>query len=699
MIGLLKHFARYKNCAEYSTCLQHISMGLLTLACVIQPNVSYANDMLTTPALNHFGEVGLLQLPDARFAETGRVSLGTSQSKPYNHYFITLQSFPWLETTFGYTTVNGHNIWDKRLDTKIRLRQESHYLPQIALGIRNLTGTDSFAGEYLIASKRYRDWDFTLGFGWGNLATGNHSDNPFRLFGSHFTRRDDAQTNHWFRGEHISLFGGASYQMPIPGLVFKIELDPNDHLNEPNTTYNQSSGPINIGLAYRPVPNLDLSLGLEGGDTITAQAVIHTNLQTDTTPKPIQQVPDKQSQYADNPTQAIQSMVFDLEKQGYHIDAAQLTTNTLTLSGKHQTLTNIPRTLGRVARVAAQYLSEQETTQLKYIHQTQGLPTTSIVLPRWDFAKALAHQSSPEEIWRHTQLQPPPTTTDTSLHTDAQYPLCHSFIAPQVRQHIPDNQNARYAYQLSANLAGHCIFNHQWSVSGALNFNIANNISRLIPTNNNQLAAVRRDIQAYVQQGKQGIEHLELHYQWKPSSAWYARINAGLLEAMYAGVGTEVLYRPYDQPWAFGMDIHYVRQRAFDKLFSLRDYQTTTGHLSGYYHIAPYNMDAKLSVGRYLAEDTGATLDLSHRFDNGTKVGFYTTLTKKSGTHYHDKGLYVSLPFDVFLQGTYQSDLNMQWRALNQDHGQTLHHTKQLYHMTQDTHSAAIARDWHELLD
>ena len=699
MIRSLQPFIK-PSLSQPITCLKPIGVRLIALACIVQSSILHAADLKTTPPLNDVGEVGLLQLPSARFAEIGRISLGASQSKRYNHYFVTIQSFPWLETTLGYTDINGESARDKRLDTKIRLRKESNYWPQIALGIRNLTGTDQFSGEYVVASKRYYDWDFSLGVGWGYLAAGQLFNNPLRLFGSHLTQRDATRSSRWFRGENASLFGGASYQMPIPGLMFKIELDPNNHLNEPNKTYTQSRSPINIGLAYRPIPNLDLSLGLEGGDTLMAQAVLHSNLQIDKTPLPAISPSNKQAthQTIQSPGQAVQNIVFDLEQQGYQIDAAQIQSNTLTLHGTHQTLTQIPQTLGRIARVASQHLPEHDVPELTFIHQTQGLPTTTIVLPRWDFAKALVHQSSPEEIWQHTQLQAPPTKTDTSFHSDTRYPLCNGSVIPQLRQHIPDDQHTSYAYQFSANLAGHCIFDHRWSLSGALNFNIANNITRLTPTNNS-LAAVRRDIRDYIQKGKNGIESLALHYQWKPSSAWYARVNAGLLEAMYAGIGTEILYHPYNQAWAFGMDLHHVRQRGFNKLFSLRDYQTTTGHLSGYYHSAPHNIDAKLSVGRYLAKDVGATLDVSHRFDNGAKIGAYTTLTKRSGTGYQDKGLYISVPLDLFLQGSYQPDLDMRWHSLNQDNGQRLDHINQLYPMTQDTHSTAIARDWHKLLD
>ena len=47
--------------------------------------------------------------------------------------------------------------------------------PQIAVGFRDLGGTNRFASEYLVATKMIKDFDFTLGIGWGNLAGRNTS--------------------------------------------------------------------------------------------------------------------------------------------------------------------------------------------------------------------------------------------------------------------------------------------------------------------------------------------------------------------------------------------------------------------------------------------------------------------------------------------------------------------------------------------
>lgn len=39
---------------------------------------------------------------------------------------------------------------------------------------------------------------------------------------------------------------------------------------------------------------------------------------------------------------------------------------------------------------------------------------------------------------------------------------------------------------------------------------------------------------------------------------------------------------PVGSPVALGVDLHQVRKRDYEMLFGLRDYETTTGHVSVY---------------------------------------------------------------------------------------------------------------------
>ncbi|WP_167347667.1 YjbH domain-containing protein, partial [Type-D symbiont of Plautia stali] len=133
------------------------------------------------PSQSDFGGVGLMQTPTARMAKEGEFSLNFRDNDQYRYYSASLQLFPWLETTVRYTDVrtrrysavegfSGNQSYkDKAFDVKLRLWQESYWLPEVAVGSRDLGGTGLFDSEYLVATKAWGPFDFTMGIGWGYL--------------------------------------------------------------------------------------------------------------------------------------------------------------------------------------------------------------------------------------------------------------------------------------------------------------------------------------------------------------------------------------------------------------------------------------------------------------------------------------------------------------------------------------------------
>src|SRR6185295_1740031 len=123
------------------------------------------------------------------------------------------------------------------------------------------------------------------------------------------------------------------------------------------------------------------------------------------------------------------------------------------------------------------------------------------------------------------------------------------------------------------------------------------------------------------------------HY-FKLSPVIYGRVSAGYLEWMYAGFGGEVLYRPFGRRWALGADLWGVRQRDFDGLFSLRNYQTITGHVTAYYALPWHDIHVAASAGQYLARDKGVTFEAFRRFSTGVEVGAWFSLTNVSASRF-----------------------------------------------------------------
>ena len=135
-----------------------------------------------------WGEIGLIQTPTARMAPAGTLRLHFSKVQPYTRGNVFFQPFDWLETGFRYTDVanrlygadiaGDQSYKDKSIDVKFQLSEESHLAPALALGVRDLGGTGLFSGEYLVASKRFGNWDTSLGLGWGYLGKRGNLANP-----------------------------------------------------------------------------------------------------------------------------------------------------------------------------------------------------------------------------------------------------------------------------------------------------------------------------------------------------------------------------------------------------------------------------------------------------------------------------------------------------------------------------------------
>ena len=142
---------------------------------------------------------------------------------------------------------------------------------------------------------------------------------------------------------------------------------------------------------------------------------------------------------------------------------------------------------------------------------------------------------------------------------------------------------------------------------------------------------MRTWIREYVTSSDLLLTNLQLTHLNNPAQNWYSQAYAGYLEMMYAGAGSEVLYKPYGHSWAVGVDANYVKQRDWNDTIQLADYDVFTGHLTTYWQL-PFIKGglAKISAGQYLAGDKGVTLDLSRQFDSGIIAGAYVTKTNVS---------------------------------------------------------------------
>jgi len=209
------------------------------------------------------------------------------------------------------------------------------------------------------------------------------------------------------------------------------------------------------------------------------------------------------------------------------------------------------------------------------------------------------------------------------------------------------------------------------------------------------LQPVRTNLRQYMTQSLATMPNLQVTNTGKLSDNQFVSAYAGYLELMFAGAGSEYLWRPTNSRIAIGADINRVRQRQFNVWTSMQNYAVTTGHLTTYWDTGLEDILVKFSYGKYLAGDIGGTLDLSKVFQNGVKVGAYATRTNVNYAQYgegsFDKGLYVLIPFDAFFVRHSDSVANLLFTPLIRDGGDMLMRKYKLYDMTRTRDSNALS--------
>ncbi|MFP8967009.1 YjbH domain-containing protein [Pokkaliibacter sp. CJK22405] len=669
-------------------------------------------------SLNDWGTVGLLQTPTARMNPEGQLSFNASFVSPYSRYNIFFQPVPWFEAGFRYTDISGvlygprslsgdQTYKDKAIDAKFRLWQESRFLPELAVGGVDISGTGLFSGEYLVASKRWDDFDFSLGMGWGYLANRGDLDNPLGQLSDKFNTRErstttgDANFGSYFRG-NTALFGGVAYHPSWAPVVFKAEYEGNDYQSEPQGSNQTQDSPINLGIVYQVNDNIDLHLGWERGNTAMMGITLTANTSKDFAqskfdppPQPIQPTP--------NPDPDWQNVSAELkENAGFDVKRISQREHEIIVEGSQTKYRNNAKGEVRAARILSNN-APAEVDSFTFVQREKGLDLRETGLSRTALKDVVNNRQPGQALVNSADMTVIGERNDKTLYQH-DLPRFRYGIAPGLTQSL-GGPDGFYLYQLRADATAGFTITPGWELDAQASYGLIDNFDKFKYTAPSNLPRVRTYIREYLVNSDLSINNLQLTHFWQWDQNWFGQAYGGILEAMYGGVGGELLYRPIGSNWALGADLDIVRQRDFNRadIQAFRDYQTWTTNLTGYYRLPFYDSLAKVSVGRYLAKDIGATFDLSRRFDSGVQVGAWATLTDASGSETgegsFDKGIYVTIPFDAFFTNSTTRSGRLQWAPLTRDGGQKVDHRYSLYDLTESRDARHYFDGYREALE
>ncbi len=359
--------------------------------------------------------------------------------------------------------------------------------------------------------------------------------------------------------------------------------------------------------------------------------------------------------------------------------------------------------LGRAARVLANSVPEP-VEKLTLVVRNGPTESYRVTLNRRDLEMAANFQGSVEEVWRRALIEKPRTTgiPDDAIRNSTVYPRTLWTFGPRTRQHIggPDQF---MLYQFWAALNVNIALAPGLGVSAGVGKNLYHNFDKIKLKSDSSLPHVRSDIKDYLQQGVDNLVQLQASYIFMPFEDIYFRASAGYFEEMYGGFSGEFLYHPFDSRFAFGVDINRVWKREFRQRFGFQEYRVNTGHFNLYYNFPFYNLLGEVNIGQYLAGDRGVTYNFSRLFDTGVRVGAWATFTNVSAAQFgegsFDKGIFVSIPFSVFLPISTTAHGNFGFRPLTRDGGQRVGVRGRLYDVSANATLNSVVHKWGKLLD
>jgi len=632
---------------------------------------------------------------------------------------------PWLETTLRYTQVEDvlysdsesfsgdTKLADKGIDAKLRLLRENQWLPEVSVGLRDLGGTGLFDGEFMAATKRfstehYGQFDVTLGLGWGYLGERGNISNPLCNAADRFCERisgfavngGSIDYNRWFTGS-ASLFGGIEYQTPFEPLRLKLEYDGNDYSQDFPVTNGgvdmTPRSPFNFGLLYALTDGMDVRLSYQRGTTVALGFNFSTNFNTIYTPWIDDPVPTMGTDQATT-LDAVdwQKVDADLKQiAGYKTDTVYQQGDTVTLVTKQSKYRDRNIALEKAAAVLANNLPT-EVARYTIVEQSKNIPVKASTID------AQGYRDIADVTYFNPSIQDAVTDAPleiTPLGVDNTQPLYDDFKALSYgfKPHFSKTfggPESFYLYSLSLTGGSSYWFKRNLELSSAIAINLVDNYDKLkfsVPSDGTSNYRVRTLVRAYVRENDAFLNNLQLTWFNRYGQNWYQQVYGGYLETMFAGVGTEILYRQPNSNWAIGADVNAISQRDPESVFGVFSDENayaantrvlakgTTGHLSFYYQpqwAFLANTQFRLDVGKFLAADVGARFDFSKQYDSGVIVGAYASRTNMSAEDFGEgsftKGFYLSIPFDTLSLKPTNSRGNFAWQPITRDGGQML---------------------------
>lgn len=683
--------------------------GLLADLMIVDYWNSRINDRLPV-TYNHLLQGGYFAMPSARMGCEGEIASGYAWVPPYNMWNLRCQLTSFLEVTGSYRVFRGvedpilsargfGDLSDKGANFKLAVfsPEDSDYaLPGLAFGMEDFLGTRSFKSMYVVLTQVWIDWNLeaTLGYGAQRIRGffGGISWMPFRKC-------------EW---EYLRALSFAAEYDAIPYRSKRVELHPKGHVKK---------SPINFGLKYRLWDLFDFSAAYIRGDAyaFTVSAQHNFGYMTGFLPKIDDPLPYTAPVVTEpigpNRTEnaLVQDLLYTFEEQGFDLleawDYFDDCTNRIL---RIRLINNVYRVecdvRTRITQVLAN-LVPVDYDSVEIVMEAEGFP-----IQEYTFQVPYLHDYRDRQMgfYELKVLSPMDEVTFPCLDGAAllfknQRDLWNFELKPRTRTFFGSSTGKfKYCLGISSILNGYVWGDVYYNISaGYTLFEDIRHMSTTDILNPSQLIQVHTDILRYYKQPGVTIDQMYLQKNWALGHAWFAKASLGYFEEAYAGAAGEFLYYPVHGRWAAGIEGAVLKKRTIkglgftDKIRKLDGYRLTHKYFLGsqfflnfYYELKEANLDFKMALGKFLANDYGVRWELSRYFPSGLRITLWYTMTNGhdhiNGHTYYDKGVMFSMPFDIFYTHSDRSLWRYGMSAWLRDVGYTSYTGDPLYELISD---------------
>jgi len=577
---------------------------------------------------------------------------------------------------FNLASEQGYgNYKDKAVDLKYQIVPEGKYIPAIALGIMDPSGTRVYASQYIVASKQIYPFDFTIGFGNGRFGKSQLSASGQGIRAEMLT-----DPKAWLRESQF--FYGIQFA-PSERYSLMVEYSPimyDKQTSDPaQPKYFQRPVPshFNFGFRWRPVDWAELGLSYQRGNRVGVSLAVAFDIG-----RPL--LPIYDAPYKEKPEERLRSVpdriATALAASGFSDISVSIHTGDLLIEAQNDRYYYAPRAVGVISEVVVG-IAPSDVNNVRIVLKENGIPRVEVACMMSDLTELYAERLTAREFLYLSNVRS--DITELSDIPGRYRKLFDYGIKPTIQTLLNDPSGY---FKFRAGIAA-WVSHQPWKgallVTGIEGYPL-NNVSTI---NEPLSIPVRSDIALYK---KQSVSLSRLMYDqiYKMPGELYWRISAGLLEIEYAGLDGEVAMPLYGGRLMVGLGGSALKKREPSNPFALKNDDVkslyTTAFVNTRFNFVDSEFSVDLKAGRFLAGDLGGRITLS-KFINGVIISAWygvadtSKFTDRFNKGYHDAGISVTIPLRLFKGSDSRTSYMYSLSPWTRDVAQDIDHYRTLF--------------------